>query len=641
MFVAFLTQLGPPTKSLVYTLKRILDELPFAKHTVLSQTDSAWQLWLGNTPGIKVAVNENFHSSLRQAVELYRHSRTEALETLHKNRAISAAEAGHPNKTKAFSGQKNGSHNKKQQPTDEEIVADIEEVSACCGHFSFSLLDFAEDVLTYLHILEQLKAQIEHPVRTWKWTTSWMHRSPKSKKQAKPGDPKPVLEPDPLPPQTDMEPAPLARVPTYIQRADSFARPSEPAPRPLTYRLYLLLRAFRRDDVLFAIKVGLGALLYALPAFLARTRPFFVHWRGEWGLVSYMAVCSMSIGASNSTSINRMIGTCIGAACAVAGWLIASDGEGNANPWTLGFVGWLMSLACFYLIIARDQAPMGRFILLTYNLGALYSYSLSIHDDDNGDDEGGVDPAIWSIVLHRLVAVLVGCIWAVVIIRVIWPLSARRKLADGLCMLWLRMGLVWKRDPLAVFLLGEPRSRYMDIREESSLQDYLEALQGLCKAAGGEYELRGPFPADAMNRVLDRTGRMLDAFHAMNVVIGKNSTCTAGEARVLRATREQRFELSARISHLFGVLASSMKMEFPMMSGDGMPKVEHTRDRLLAAIAEFRQSGKDQEGVVEGDYELVYAYVLVTGQLAGDIRAVAEEVEKLFGTLDEESLALQ
>lgn len=44
---------------------------------------------------------------------------------------------------------------------------------------------------------------------------------------------------------------------------------------------------------------------------------------------------------------------------------------------------------------------MGRFILLTYNLGALYAYSLSIHDDDHDDDEGGIDPAIVSTLLSR------------------------------------------------------------------------------------------------------------------------------------------------------------------------------------------------------------------------------------------------
>jgi len=265
-----------------------------------------------------------------------------------------------------------------------------------------------------------------------------------------------------------------------------------------------------------------------------------------------------------------------------------------------------MSLGCFYLILAKNNGPMGRFILLTYNLGALYSYSLSIQDQDNDDDEGGIDPAIWDIVLHRLVAVVVGCIWGIVVVRVIWPISARKKLKDGMCVLWLRMSLIWKRDPLAMFLLGEPRSAYMDIREESSLQAFLANLEGLRKAAASEYELRGPFPDKITGRILERTGRMLDAFHAMNVVISKNLQCTAGEAAVLRYTRPERFELSARISHLFSVLASSVKLEYPL--NDVLPSIDHTRDRLLARISEFRRSGEGKDNTTEQDYELLYAY---------------------------------
>merc|ERR1712070_153448 len=113
--------------------------------------------------------------------------------------------------------------------------------------------------------------------------------------------------------------------------------------------------------------------------------------RGEWGLVSYMAVCSMTVGGSNTTSTNRVIGTFIGAALSIVAWVLASD-HGYTNPWLLGFFGWLVSLGCFYLIVAKNNGPMGRFILLTYNLGALYSYSLSIKDDDHDDDEGGHRP---------------------------------------------------------------------------------------------------------------------------------------------------------------------------------------------------------------------------------------------------------
>jgi hypothetical protein len=41
------------------------------------------------------------------------------------------------------------------------------------------------------------------------------------------------------------------------------------------------------------------------------------------------------------------------------------------------------------------------------------------------------------------------------------------------------------------------------------------------------------------------------------------------------------------------------------------------------------------------DYEMLYAYTLVTGQLAEEIRKVEREVEELFGVLNEDMLMLQ
>ncbi|KAF2766526.1 hypothetical protein EJ03DRAFT_330027 [Teratosphaeria nubilosa] len=646
-FLAFLDELAPPTRSLVYTLKQILDELPFRRR------DPARSTWWKRLEGIdvEVAVNDTFHSSLKEAMHLYRHARKDALNKLYESRAISAATTPQqwgkssvhkrstsetvstaPQSRLSSSGQSTPC----QQPPPmnmEDAIADIEEVSACCGHFSFSLLDFAEGVLDYLAALDQLKAEMERPKYSWSWLFPWKNWHEHGDVAMKPTRKRTFNDENDE--ATDLSNA----IPARIQQADDFARASG-KPMPWTYRLYHAMAILRRDDVRFAIKVGLGALLYALPAFLPETRPFFVHWRGEWGLVSFMVVCSMTVGAANTTSVNRFFGSFVGAALAVAGWLLASH-HGEANPYLLAVFGWLVSLGCFYMIIAKNNGPMGRFILLTYNLGALYSYSLSIQDDDNDDDEGGIDPAIWDIVLHRLVSVIVGCIWAIIVTRFIWPISARRKLNDGLCILWLRMSLVWKRDPLALFLLGEPKSRYMDIREESALQTFLSNLEGLRKAAKSEFELRGPFPDAIVGRILDRTGRMLDAFHAMNVVITKNLHYTPGEAALIRFTRPERSDLSARISHLFSVLASSLKLQYPL--NDVLPSIDHTRDRLLSKMSAFRREGvgRDAAVVVEQDYEMLYAYVLVTGQLSQDIQAISAEIETLYGTLNEDNFKLQ
>ena len=168
-------------------------------------------------------------------------------------------------------------------------------------------------------------------------------------------------------------------------------------------RMYNLLVVLGREDNRFGIKVGFGALLYALPAYVPQTRPIYSQWRGEWGLLSYMLVCSMTIGASNTTGLQRFLGTGLGAVLALLVWQLSND-----NPVALAFFGFLMAYWTAWIIIGKGKGPMGRFIMLTYNLSALYAYSLSVKDTDKDDDEGGVNPIITEIALHRVVAVLSG-----------------------------------------------------------------------------------------------------------------------------------------------------------------------------------------------------------------------------------------
>lgn len=313
----------------------------------------------------------------------------------------------------------------------------------------------------------------------------------------------------------------------------------------LSYRLWKSLGFFRRDDTKYAIKVGTGAALYALPSFLPSTRPFYQHWRGEWGLLSYMLVCSMTIGASNTTGYARFLGTSLGALCAILSWYIASG-----NVFGLAFLGWLMAFWTAYIIIIRGNGPMGRFIMLTYNLSVLYAYSLTQDDADSSQDEGGQNPIITEIALHRVVAVFSGCIWGIIITRLIWPISARARLRDGLSLLWLRLGLVWKRDPLSTMAEDGQSVIYMTAREKLELERYLLRLESLLTAARSEFELKSAFADTTYVSVIRRTRAMVNAFHAMNLELMKNEAATEGEIRLLRYTAVERQQLSARISHL-------------------------------------------------------------------------------------------
>lgn len=302
----------------------------------------------------------------------------------------------------------------------------------------------------------------------------------------------------------------------------------------LTYKLWRALALLRQDKVKFSIKVGVGAALYSLPAFIQATRPTFCLWRGEWGLVSYMIIMSMTLGQTNNSGEARVAGTMVGAVLALVAWIAFPE-----NPYALSALGWVVSLPCFWIILNWKQATFGRFILLTYNLSALYAYSISMTgDDDNDDDEGGVNPIITEIVLHRFVAVTVGVLWGLFINRMIWPLSARSQLRKGLSVLWLRMALIWSQDPLNSLMDGEHTQKYKTITEEHSLQKTLIHLNSLAAAAPHEWRLKGPFPVKEYQSILRANQKILDAFHGMSIMISKDPKANRREMEILNYTKK-------------------------------------------------------------------------------------------------------
>lgn len=592
IFELFIENLGPSMRSLAFTLKEIMDHFPFDPDR-----------------NYVVSTNPKFKISLDRAIDLYKDSRQNSLAVVYDQKDMD-----------------------RSRPL--TVQADWEDAAAACGYFSFSLVEVAESVKKYLVILDELQLEVdERPAgKTWNWLKFWRQDVDHHELQGVDPDLAEIVKKvDELDLQYTKQPFNITR--PYNEAA---WRDRPRIKRRLFHKIYDASAFFRREDIKFSVKVAVGAVLYALPSFLLSTRPIYSHWRGEWGLLSYMLVCSMTIGASNTTGYSRILGTCLGAALAIAAWELSDD-----NPFIMAFLGFCMAYWTAYIILAKSRGPQGRFLILTYNLTALYAYSLTTQDDDDGGDEEdtGKHPMIVQIAAHRVMAVISGTIWGLIITRMIWPISARQKLKDGLSLLWLRMGLIWKRDPLATFTDGVHPNRYMNLREELYLQKFLAKLQGLTEASKHEFELRRPFPHATYARILQKTEEMLGAFHAMNQVILRDLNASPGEEALLSATANERAQLCVRISHLFSVLASSMKLEYSIAS-DALPNIEHTRDRLLAKIFAYRRNDVQEQRSTDEDYSLFFTYALVTGQLNLGIQDVLKDLGELFGVMDEEALRL-
>ncbi|KAL4960944.1 transcriptional regulator of RNA polII, SAGA, subunit-domain-containing protein [Aspergillus stella-maris] len=520
IFAIFIDHLGPSME--------IFKEVPFTP-----------------APNYKVSIDSRLRTSLDRALELYKGSREEALRTIYRQKEIFKIKTS-------------------------EIEADLEEVAASCGHFSFSLLEFGEQLKRLLAILDELQLESEERPRgkSWNWLKFWRKGEPERRRK-------------------------------FSEGALKLAKPS--AKTRLGYQIWKSVAVFRRDDMKFAIKVGTGAALYAMPSFIPATRPFYSHWRGEWGLLSYMLVCSMTIGSSNTTGYARFLGTCLGAVCAILAWYI-TDG----NMFGLAFLGLLMSTWTAYIILVKRQGPMGRFIMLTYNLSVLYAYSLTQLDGQDDQDEGGESPIITEIALHRVVAVFTGCIWGIIITRLIWPISARKRLKNGLALLWLRLSLIWKSGPLSATQSTKQATEFMSSRDKLEVERFLAYLESLQASARSEFQLKQAFPDVVYTKLLAHTRSMVDAFVAMNLELAKNMTASDGELAILDYTTPERRHLSSRISHLLSFMASSMKLEYPL--NDNLPNVEHARDRLLARLFHYRKDLEVSRSSTDEDYSLLYAY---------------------------------
>lgn len=114
----------------------------------------------GPAPHYRVIINSRLGVSLSRAIDLYRESRQNALTSIYRQKDV-------------------------LNIRDVETEADLEEVSASCGHFSFSLLEFSEQLSELLAILDELQLESEERPngRSWSWLKFWRRT------QAEPTDP--------------------------------------------------------------------------------------------------------------------------------------------------------------------------------------------------------------------------------------------------------------------------------------------------------------------------------------------------------------------------------------------------------------------------------------------------------------------
>lgn len=606
LFVLFIYHLGPPMKSYYLTLKSIMDNIPFSD-------DSTFQ----------VSLNSQHRASLRMASDLYISARESAISQLYSQDIF------------------------KESDLSIEAASNREGIAAGCGNFSYVLEEFGIELGIFMDLLEEYDLQVKSSNHSYDWMKFWRknginalndnsshHHSDNSVKPA----------------QLFFNSLKSIVYPEGLMRYSSLSSSPSVNKTPFGLRVWRSLRIFRRADVQFGIKVGIGALIFGVPAFMDKLRPIYSRWRGEWGLITYAIIMNKSVGGTTITIPIRFVGTLLGALIAYVSWTVFPE-----NQYILAFIGWVMSLGCFWIVLHwKTRNPFGRFILLTFNLTALYSYSLSVRDNEDDEDEGGINPIVAEIAFHRFISVFIGILWAVFITTVVLPNSARKKLRPALCIQWLRMGLIWKLDILKPKkikgcrpvqsstspLLSSSSTTTKDfvffngISGDQEFQKTMIQLAGLLKDAPNELRLKGPFPLDEYKALVSSTQKILDAFNNITVLMRKYPTPTRGELSMIEYTEPERKELCSRIFMFFYLTSAALKLGFPLP--DKLPSTDHAIDRMLAKLDDYRNHRIVQDGVENEDYVLFYSYILVSLTITEELAKIALTIQILFGTIEEE-----
>jgi hypothetical protein len=219
IFELFIALLGPSMKSLAYTLSEILREPPF-----------------GTAPDYELTINEQFRHSLSDALGLFNTARANALQELYVQLELDKSRA-------------------------EKLRADFEEVAASCGHFSFSLQTFGEEMQKYLDVLDDLNDAIENSSRSWNWLMWW---KPKNRRRLaslpfNADEQESLIKPI-------KKTAMLRGIPdSMVERRDTYSWQAEPTVNTMvakfSQKLLKMLRKLARDESKFAFPLSTCAVL--------------------------------------------------------------------------------------------------------------------------------------------------------------------------------------------------------------------------------------------------------------------------------------------------------------------------------------------------------------------------------------------
>ncbi|RHZ54171.1 hypothetical protein Glove_429g25 [Diversispora epigaea] len=592
VLIEFIRFVGPPMKSLAFTCKQTILHLQdlFASSNNSLKTTSSFTV---------------LHQNLQSALTLFEESQSRGLNRLYKK-----------------------NNNLKDRPNEEIFLIYF---------FVFNLQEFTReltDLVDLVDMISRIDAKEQERRERRRWWQFWLFFSCFAR-------------------ENSFE---SARKESFIKKMkDKFPENTHnlfdtlQTPKPKTFwqkitmKIWKSLSWFRQFEVKYAFKAAVSAAILVSPAFIESTRDLYYYYRGEWACITMMVVMVPTVGGTNLVAIYRVLGTLFGSYLSWVIYTLFPD-----NPVILSIFGFIIALGCFKLILYTKYNRIGTFILLTYNLVALYRYNIR-------DKEPVMD--IKDIAWTRFIAVSTGVIWGVVVTNYLWPYEARAELRKGLSQLFVNMGWLYKklvavystktevrenpqtRDmesydttvllPKTSQHLSKSTKEFMDM--ELFLQVSLLKLSDLLAQTPNEPRLKGPFPRGTYNEILSGCQNILDKLLSMRIAVTKEDRYASVRRDFILPISRERKELVGNVLLYFYILAAALKLKTPLPIY--LPPAEKARRRLVKKI---RDLPVVKQRVIEGNdahYIVYYAYALVMEDVIKELEHLGKCMQDLFGCM--------
>ncbi|KAJ2005880.1 hypothetical protein GGI04_002068 [Coemansia thaxteri] len=404
---------------------------------------------------------------------------------------------------------------------------------------------------------------------------------------------------------------------TELEARHEIVRASDPqslhAPRPAT-RLQRMARSLwhvlmwtRRLNVRFATKSALLVTALSFPCYWSMDMyTEYRRQRLEWMVISAAAIMVPTVGGSLLVSVYRILGTCAGGLAAFLVYEVGRD-----NP-ALTFVLLVMfSVPCFHVILHGKYPKIGQFALLTFGVILINKW---VAREDQGEGAG-------DLAIRRTMSVALGIIAGMLVTMYVWPYEARVRVRQALSWWMLTASILYDR------LWSSNSSPFISLDSAEELQSSLVEIRALLADTLNEPRLKGRFPLESYQRIINACQRLLDAMVAARWVAQQ----TPAPKDLLRSTelvREQRDDL---VSLAMYVLASALVLKTPLPAV--LPPIHASQRRVAHAMRDILDTATlDDDSIARARYVFYYTQVMLGWEVVQELAIIGGLQRELYGS---------